>query len=45
MFLCAGIEKRDVVTRILSGADTELPAARVFGIERTVWLLDRAAAP
>jgi 6-phosphogluconolactonase len=45
MFLCVGIEKRDVVTRILSGADAELPAARVFGIERTVWLLDRAVAP
>jgi 6-phosphogluconolactonase len=45
MFLCAGAEKRDVVARILSGRDTELPAARVFGVERTIWLLDRAAAP
>jgi 6-phosphogluconolactonase len=45
MFLCAGAEKRDVVSRILSGTDAELPAARVFGVERTLWLLDRAAAP
>jgi 6-phosphogluconolactonase len=45
MFLCAGAEKRDVVSRILSGADPTLPAARVSGVERTIWLLDRAAAP
>ncbi|MDQ3950176.1 MAG: 6-phosphogluconolactonase [Gemmatimonadota bacterium] len=44
LFLCAGAEKRDVVARILSGAAPELPAARVHGVERTVWLLDRAAA-
>jgi 6-phosphogluconolactonase len=44
LFLCAGAEKRDVVSRILSGTESELPAARVHGMERTVWLLDRAAA-
>jgi 6-phosphogluconolactonase len=44
LFLCAGAEKRDVVSRILSGADPDLPAARVYGMERTIWLLDRAAA-
>jgi 6-phosphogluconolactonase len=44
LFLCAGAEKRAVVTRILSGAAPELPAAQVHGVERTVWLLDRAAA-
>jgi 6-phosphogluconolactonase len=44
LFLCAGVEKRDVVSRILSGAVPELPAAQVHGVERTVWLLDRAAA-
>jgi 6-phosphogluconolactonase len=44
MYLCAGLEKRDVVSRIVSGADTSLPAARVRGLEQTVWLLDRAAA-
>jgi 6-phosphogluconolactonase len=43
LFLCAGGEKREVVSRILSGAAPELPAARVRGAERTVWLLDRAA--
>jgi 6-phosphogluconolactonase len=45
LFLCAGAEKREVVARILSGAEPDLPAARVRGMERTVWLLDRAAAP
>ena len=44
LFLCAGAVKRDVVSRILSGAAPELPAAQVHGVERTVWLLDRAAA-
>jgi 6-phosphogluconolactonase len=44
LFLCAGAEKREVVARILSGAAPELPAAQVRGIERTLWLLDRAAA-
>jgi 6-phosphogluconolactonase len=44
LFLCAGAEKREVVSRILSGAAPELPAARVHGVERTLWLLDRAAA-
>lgn len=44
LFLCAGAEKRDVASRILSGAAPELPAAQVRGIERTLWLLDRAAA-
>lgn len=42
-FICAGVGKADVVRRILSdGAD--LPARRVLGRQRTVWLLDRAAA-
>jgi len=44
LFLCAGAEKRGVVSRILSDEAPELPAARVRGVERTVWLLDRAAA-
>jgi 6-phosphogluconolactonase len=44
LFLCAGAEKRDVLSRILGGAAPELPAARVHGLERTIWLLDRAAA-
>lgn len=45
LFLCAGEEKREVVARIISGGSAELPAARVFGMEETLWLLDRAAAP
>jgi 6-phosphogluconolactonase len=44
LVLCAGAQKRDVVARILSGAAPELPAARVYGVARTLWLLDRAAA-
>lgn len=43
-FLCAGADKRDVVRRVLGGDAPELPAARVHGALRTVWLLDRAAA-
>jgi 6-phosphogluconolactonase len=42
--LCAGADKRNVADRILSDADRALPAAIVRGTERTVWLLDRAAA-
>jgi 6-phosphogluconolactonase len=44
LFLCAGAEKQDVVSRILSGAAPQVPAAQVRGVERTLWLLDRAAA-
>ena len=44
LFLCAGVAKRDVVSRILAGSAPEVPAAQVHGAERTVWLLDRAAA-
>lgn len=43
IFLCAGDEKREVVSQIVSGAAPHLPAARVSGVERTLWLLDRAA--
>lgn len=45
LFLCAGAEKRSVLTRILSHAAPELPAAQVRGVERTIWILDREAAP
>jgi 6-phosphogluconolactonase len=43
LVLCAGADKRPVVERILAG-DTQLPAGRVRGSERTAWLLDRHAA-
>jgi 6-phosphogluconolactonase len=43
LVLCAGADKRPVVERILAG-DTDLPAGRVHGSERTVWLLDPHAA-
>jgi 6-phosphogluconolactonase len=45
LFLGAGADKREVLSRILSGGAPELPAARVQGVERTLWLLDRAAGP
>ena len=41
--LCAGAGKADIVRRIL-GEGEALPAGRVRGRERTVWLLARAAA-
>ena len=44
LFLCSGEEKREVLARILGGSAPELPAARVQGHERTLWILDRAAA-
>ncbi|WP_322759296.1 6-phosphogluconolactonase [Frankia sp. Cr2] len=43
--LAAGETKADVVARALAGAcPTEIPAAGAQGRERTLWLLDRAAA-
>jgi 6-phosphogluconolactonase len=44
LMLCAGAEKREIVSRVVAGAGSDLPAARVHGVERTVWLLDRPAA-
>lgn len=47
MFLVAGDEKERVVTEILgvnASARSSYPAANVHGAQRTVWLLDRAAA-
>lgn len=42
-FICAGEGKAEVLRRILVDGE-ELPAGRVYGRERTVWLLDRGAA-
>lgn len=43
--LAAGEDKAKAVATALSGADTSAPAARVHGTERTLWLVDEAAAP
>lgn len=44
-FLASGEAKAEAVARALTGADVhEVPAAGVRGRERTVWLLDEAAA-
>ena len=41
----AGPEKSAAVGMVLAGAGpVQLPAAAVRGVERTLWLLDRAAA-
>jgi 6-phosphogluconolactonase len=43
--LAAGTEKAGAVGMALSGAGpVQVPAAGVHGVERTLWLLDRAAA-
>lgn len=42
-FLVSGAPKAAAVSRSLAG-DQELPAARVAGQERTLWLVDQAAA-
>jgi 6-phosphogluconolactonase len=43
LFLVSGADKRGIVDRALK--DAALPAARARSQERTVWLMDRAAAP
>jgi 6-phosphogluconolactonase len=43
LFLVSGRGKRDILTRIMSGAD--LPAARAHSGGGIVWLVDRDAAP
>ncbi|NHC12183.1 6-phosphogluconolactonase [Motilibacter deserti] len=44
--LVAGAEKADAVALALSGeaGERQVPAAGAYGTERTLWLLDRAAA-
>ena len=42
-FLVSGSEKASALTRALAG-DTELPAGRVSGQGRTLWLVDQASA-
>lgn len=43
LFLVSGAAKRDILGRVLSGAD--LPAARAYAEGELVWLVDQAAAP
>lgn len=42
-FLVSGVEKSNALARSLAG-DSSLPAARVAGRDRTLWLVDQAAA-
>ncbi len=42
-FVVSGAEKANALVRALAG-DTTLPAGRVAGQERTLWLVDQAAA-
>ena len=43
LFLVSGADKRDIVSQAMR--DATLPAARAVSQNRTVWLMDRAAAP
>jgi 6-phosphogluconolactonase len=43
LFLVTGAGKREIMSRLLSGAD--LPAARAHAQDDLVWLVDRDAAP
>jgi 6-phosphogluconolactonase len=43
LFLVSGTGKREILKRVLSGAD--LPAARAYAEGDVVWLVDREAAP
>lgn len=43
LFLVSGADKKNIVTRVLSGED--LPATRAHSIGDLVWLIDDAAAP
>ncbi len=42
-FLVSGEEKASAMSKALAG-DTDLPAGRVSGQVRTLWLVDRASA-
>jgi 6-phosphogluconolactonase len=45
LVLTAGAGKRDAVRRAVEGTEPPLPSAMVRGRERTLWLVDAAAAP
>jgi 6-phosphogluconolactonase len=44
LVLVTGAEKRAAAAAALAGGDDAPPAGRVRGRERTVWLMDAAAA-
>lgn len=44
VFVVSGSGKRGMLDRILSGADTAVPAARIRPTGRVLWLVDQAAA-
>ncbi|HQT73028.1 MAG TPA: 6-phosphogluconolactonase [Acidiphilium sp.] len=44
VFLVSGAGKREMLDRVLGGADRDAPAARLAPAGRLVWLADRAAA-
>ena len=44
VFLVSGAGKRDMLDKILSGAETDAPAARLRPHGRLLWFADRAAA-
>lgn len=44
-FLAAGVEKSEAVAEVLDEtSNSNLPAAKVRGLEKTIWFLDEAAA-
>jgi 6-phosphogluconolactonase len=44
VFLVSGAGKRDMLDRVLSGVDRDVPAARLRPVGRLIWLADRDAA-
>jgi 6-phosphogluconolactonase len=43
LFEVGGVDKREIMTRVLAGDD--LPAGRAVSVGETTWLVDRAALP
>ncbi len=43
LFMVDGVDKRDILRRVLAGED--LPAHRAYATGDLIWLVDRAAAP
>ncbi|MEX0601095.1 MAG: 6-phosphogluconolactonase, partial [Rhodothermales bacterium] len=45
LFLVSGTEKKDALTRTFDGPDEDIPAGRILGTDRTLFLVDAAASP